>query len=180
MKKGYNNITLGLILATFHINLGTLQIVPTFIGWIIVAMGVDSLLKPEGQALMNKSKKLSEALIITSLLGLIMTALDRSIGNPYLLTIIVSLIELFFIYYFLRGVTERYMAKGKITDANENEKILNIYIIFHIIGILIICVYWLKYSSLTGSFLAFYMMGLRIYIIYQVYKLGKLCSVEEI
>lgn len=105
MEKGYSNIGLGLILATFHINLGTLPIVPTYIGWILVAMGVDTLVKAEKKVLMYKSKTWSEVLVFINVLVFIGSVIDSSIGDSYLLTIIVSIFELLFIYYFLSGTT---------------------------------------------------------------------------
>lgn len=174
-EKAYSNIGLGLILATFHINLGTLQIVPTFVGWILVAMGVDTLVKSERQILIHKSKTLSEVLVVINLLVLIGSVLVKPIGDSYLITIIVSLIELLFIYYFLSGVTEIFKAKGKIQLAIENARISRVYIILHVMGILIMCIGWYNYNSRMVSFLVFYMLFLRIYIICRVYALRKLC-----
>lgn len=176
-EKGYSNIGLGLILATFHINLGTLQIVPTFIGWILVAIGVDTLVKSDRQVLMYKSKRFSEVLVFINILMLIVTVNDNPIRDSYLLTIIVSLVELLFIYYLLSGATEIFKAKGKIRFAIANARISRVYIIFHVMGILIMCIYWSNYNSRMVSFLIFYMFFLRIYIIGRVYRLRKLCRV---
>lgn len=180
MVKGYKNIVLGLILATFHINLGTLPIIPSFIAWIIVAMGVELIEEAEGQLSFNRSKKACAALIILTLLDLIKTNIDISLGNPYMLSILVALIELFFVYYFFRGVTQMFEAKGKIEYACENERILRRYTVFQIIGILILGVFWLNYSNTQGELIAIFMLALRIYIIYHVNKIGKLYDAEGI
>lgn len=174
MAKGYKNIVLGLILVTFHINLGTLPIVPSFIGWILVAMGVDSIAKAEGQSSFNMSKKACEALIILTLLDLIKINLDISLGSPYMLSILIALIELFFVYYFFRGITQMFKMKGYIEYACENERILSGYTVLQVIGILILGICWLNYSNTQGALVAIYMLALRIYIIYRVNKLGKL------
>lgn len=176
MKKGLKDITLGLILATFHINLGTLQIVPSFIGWILVAVGVSTLVnvKAEGHVLMMKAKRWSVALSIISLFLLIATVFDNQIGDSHLLIIIVSLSELFFIYYLLSGVTEICTAKGNIEYAKENARMLGGYTTFYVIGLLIMCINWFTYSMSIGGFLTIYMIVLRIYIIYRVYKMGKM------
>lgn len=176
MKKGFKDITWGLILATFHIKLGTLEIVPSFIGWILVAEGVKILVnvKAEGQVFMTKAKRWSVALSIISLLGLIVTVFDNGIGDSHLSTIIFSLCEVLFIYYFLSGVTEIFTAKGNIEYAKENARMLSGYTIFYVIGLLIMCINWFTYSLSIGAFLTIYMIVLRIYIIYRVYKMGKM------
>ena len=170
MKKGFKDITWGLILATFHINLGTIEIVPSFIGWILVAVGVSTLVNviAEGQVFMTKAKRWSVALSIISLFLLIVTVFDNGIGDSHLSTII------FFIYYFLSGVTEIFTAKGNIEYAKENARMLSGYTIFYVIGLLIMCINWFTYSLSIGAFLTIYMIVLRIYIIYRVYKMGKM------
>lgn len=180
MDKGIKNIVLGIILATFHINIGTLPILPSFVGWILVTMGVNSIAKVKGQVLFNKAKILSEVLTILTLIDLIKTNLNSTLGSPYLLATLISLIELFLIYYFFSGITEVFKAKGKIKHACENERILSRYSVLHVIGILVLCICWLNYSSPAGSLMAIYMIALRIYVIYRVNKLGKLCGAEGI
>ncbi len=175
MANGYKNIVLGLILATFHINLGTLPIIPSFIAWIIVATGVELIGEAEGQLSFNRSKKACIALIILTLLDLIKTNLDISLGSSYMLSMLVALIELVFVYYFFRGVTQMFEAKGKVDYACENERILSGYTVLQVIGILILGICWLNYSNTQGVLIAIYILSLRIYVIYRVNKLGKLC-----
>lgn len=176
MANGYKNIVLGLILATFHINLGTLPIVPSFIGWILVAMGVDSIAKTEEKSSFNISKKACTVLVILTLLDLIKVNLNITLGSPYMLSTLVALIELFFVYYFFRGITQMFEVKGEIEYACENERILSGYTVLQVIGILILGICWLNYNNTQGAFISIYMLVLRIYIIYRVNKLGKLCS----
>lgn len=173
METGFKNIVLGLILATFHITLDTLQIVPSFVGWILVAMGVNSIAKAEGNELFTKAKNISVVLILLTLLDLIKINLVITIRSPYMLSTLMALMELFFIYYFFCGITEMLKRKGKIKQACENVKMLSGYTILHIIGILIMCICWLTSSSLTGALIGIYMVALRIYIIYRVNKIGK-------
>jgi len=173
METGFKNIVLGLILATFHINLGTLQIVPSFVGWILVAMGVNSIAKAEGNELFTKAKNISVVLILLTLLDLIKVNLFITFRSPYMLPTLMTLIELLFVYYFFRGITEMLKRKGKIKQACENVKMLSGYTILHIIGILIMCICWLTSSSMTGALIGIYMVALRIYIIYRVNKIGK-------
>lgn len=45
MNNGYKKIFWGFVFATFHINLGAIQIVPTFIGYIIIYLGIEKIAK---------------------------------------------------------------------------------------------------------------------------------------
>lgn len=173
METGFKNIVLGLILATFHIKLGTLQIVPSFVGWILVAMGVDSIAKAEGNELFTKANNISVVLILLTFLDLIKVNLVIAFRSPYMLSTLMALMELVFIYYFFRGITEMLKTKGKIKQACDNEKMLSGYTILYIMGILIMCICWLNSSSMTGALIGVYMVALRIYIIYRVNKIGK-------
>ncbi|WP_310604226.1 hypothetical protein [Anaerosporobacter sp.] len=171
MGKDCKKISLGLFLATFHINLGTVQIFPSAFGWLLVVLGVYAIAKVQEEPQINNAKKMSLILFVIQLLDLFGVWNDI-VTNAYIVSAMVSAIELLFVFYFFDGMIKMLEAKGNLDYASENEKMLSRYKILYIIGILLLCIIGLVGINPLGSCIVVYMLVLRIYIIYRVYKLS--------
>lgn len=68
MGSGYKKIIIGILLATFHINLGRVQIVPTVIGWVVLTIGVMELMEAFPNTPFRKAGYLAKTLIAYTLI----------------------------------------------------------------------------------------------------------------
>ncbi|MDF2543714.1 MAG: hypothetical protein K0S47_3432 [Herbinix sp.] len=68
MEKGYRTIFWGFFIATFHISIQGFQILPVFLGWLIVAQGISILHVHFSTKSFLKAKVMAILIIIYSLL----------------------------------------------------------------------------------------------------------------
>ncbi|WP_167957923.1 hypothetical protein [Anaerosporobacter faecicola] len=179
MTKAFNYIVWGLIFATFHINLGSLQILPSFVGWIFVAIGIRQMIKVFDEQKLKMASHFSELLALITAVELVAPVFGFSSTTPFLGSIIVSVAEFMFIYRFFQGITTILLNTGKIQLAGDNEKMLRNYLICHIVGIIAMGIMTISYDNTLDGILAIYMIVLRIYITYRMNKTGKFFLPQE-
>lgn len=110
MHDGYRRIFWGIFFLTFHINLGQLQILPTFVGFLIIRSGINMLYSSYSSDLFNKASKITIIAAITSLIGAVIELGYMSLELPSFFSTLwmglILLIEIIYIFYLLEGSTD--------------------------------------------------------------------------
>lgn len=122
MKDGYKKIFWGIFIATFSINLGMLQILPAFVGWMVVASGISVLQENSVSGDYDRPKAISYILIGATLIGSLITLFQGAqMNQPIMLLfypLIVMTIELLLIHRLLEATVRNFTA----IDDNETAK----------------------------------------------------------
>ena len=78
MTTGYNKIFWGFIFLTFHINLGSIKLLPDFISYIIIYFGIKELLEEYNLGSLKKASNCDSVLIFMAFIRLV---INFSIGS---------------------------------------------------------------------------------------------------
>ena len=176
MKDGYRQIFLGLFFATFHISFGTLQILPTFVGWMMVAYGI-SMLQRESDSNYYKNSYLYAGITVgISFLNEIFSWIGLNQGLLRYTLIVVAVFELLFIQYFIRESIAYLYHVGLKRMASNIEKKRSIYLIMYMIyiGMQLISLVILNYNLFLLSSLL--RMLLILWIMLWIYQMQKRLS----
>lgn len=125
MNGGFKKVFWGIFIATFNVNMGTYRILPPFIGWIVVAIGIMEIQKKSETVDYNLSKYASFILIGAALVGDIFKILGTGGSNPLFILlfypVILMIIE-FLLFYNLIETTIKSIFK------NNLNKIVDVYV----------------------------------------------------
>ncbi len=153
MSEGYRVIFWGIFFITFHINLGPLQILPAFVGYLIVSRGIDHLQREGNFPSFSKARLVSKVLTILGVVSffLIWIPQPESIMMSFY-SLLFSVLELFLVYYIMEGSIERMLAygDGKQVDSYRSEQ--RAYLVFMTIYIIGICLA-ITFGEQTFTFL---------------------------
>ncbi len=137
MYQGYHRIFWGLIFITFHINLGSLQILPGFVGCLVIVSGAGLLVGQHSSELFRKT------LITAWFLAFISLCLSLTGWMHYqslwlsFFPVAFAAGEFAFCYYLLEGGRQQLIEAGEEAMASELEgqvfTLLMIYVIFIIL-----------------------------------------------
>lgn len=169
MGNGYNKIFWGFIFVTCHINLGSIQILPDFIGYLIIYAGMKSLAEEHKVKSLEQSTKYCSILAFMSFLILAITfAGSESIINNMFFNIIwmnvFGVVEIIMIYKLLEGTNE-------ILKNNENSLYddfinkINIYVILAAIGMVSNNINYVFMSNILIIVTTILLLALRIWLI---------------
>ncbi len=165
MVSGYRFIFWGLILATFHINIGMLPILPVFVGYLNMAHGVRLIREEYSSPQLDKAYLITYLLAVLGIIGQVITWLGRSNDWIRLLPAAYGVLELFFMYYLLEGSMAFFHDNGREALEIEYKGKLSLFIateLLFIIAILIGSVMMnqgiLLIASIAGVILRIWMM----------------------
>lgn len=150
MEQGYEKIFWGFLIAIFDINLGSVNILPDFIGYFILGSGVYKVYEE------FESKDLKTANSLANLLmcySLIMSVLNYGFSNNLIgvglnshptkqiidlvLAIFVSSIILIMAFNIISGTIALYKERELNTEADDLEKTQRKYTVLYIIGLML-------------------------------------------
>lgn len=141
MFKRLNYIFWGLIFMTVHINMGSLQILPNFIGWGMIAYGIYGVYDIYNNKKLLISGKLAAYTAIFSALYLFATyaSLGTNVASPFMVVITVSfsILELFVVFYFFDGYIDYLLLDNKPDLAAYFTKQLRYFSITFIIDVIL-------------------------------------------
>lgn len=137
ITKGFNMLKWGILMTALHINLVMkfgrvavgIQIIPAFIGYIIIMLGIKQLSKDKGQAYFGKLKKTSVNLLILSvvqfIIGIVFGYSDVNsvydiVSPAFILALF--LYELILYSDILNMVVKLYKENHKINLADKTRK----------------------------------------------------------
>lgn len=176
MNNGYKKIFWGFVFATFHINLGAIQIVPTFIGYIILYLGIEKIAKDYNLNSLDKSSKYCSILALMSFIAVAIPfaglEFKSSIFNIIWITIF-NTIELFMVYKLLEGSVE-ILEKSNNPLWSEYNKKVAVYIILSTVFIALSNINQIFMIDGLIAGITLLALGIRIWIIILIGKLSKL------
>lgn len=169
MGSGYKKIIIGILLATFHITLGRVQIVPTVIGWVVMTIGVMELMEAFPNTPFRKAGYLAKTLIAYTLITDV-----AEFFNPTLFSIssmfrfapvVYAIIYLLFTYNVLDG-SILYVRSLQMEELEKNLVArTGTFIILYLINSLVICYalafngsLFLTLAAITGIILNIWFM----------------------
>lgn len=173
----YKKIFWGLIIATFHLNISRLSILPAFVGWIIVFGGIKIIEKDLDGSLVKKVKIASLILIILTLILEIVNISGCTVLDYYyvfvFMPVIISFIELLVMHTVLELTINCFVKLNQIHMVDKYTKKDRIYIILKGIELALLLIISLnseEYIVYIGIALT---IGLRIYLLTIINSLSK-------
>lgn len=98
MYSGYRTIFWGYFFATFHINLGMLQILPAFVGWIMISAGIAKIANEMKTVRISRATTYASLLVVLSIVSGAFHLINPNMTNNYtynlVATILFAVIEL--------------------------------------------------------------------------------------
>ena len=176
MNKAYSKLFWGVLLGTIRLELGPITLIPAFIAWIIVHLGITELIEHRKRSGVNiKSNfaisiKLVEVLVGITFLASLGQWMD---GGAFLKTlpflyypILLMTIEIAAVYFLLQGIIEMVLEKAKDQVAERIMKKQKIYLIIAFFATITI------YFGLTFSLNLFVTFGVVSGILGNIYLLA--------
>lgn len=132
MTSGYKKIYWGLFFSTFHLNLGNIQVLPAFIGWLIVAYGLYILHQETSHSSFKLAHNFTLIMAGASFVGFYSSITGERYHITDYTSLIIPFIELFFIYYFMEGSIDYLRASNQQEAAYSYEGVLRAFMIIYI------------------------------------------------
>lgn len=178
MENGYQKIFWGVFLATFNITIGSIKIVPAFVGWLVVLSGVNRLIENYQTISFGAAAKYNKILILTLLLGSLSSLLGAKIieGSVLFLyyPIFSSIFEVIVIFKVLEGSINYLKSMDEDSLAQEFEAKQRGYTIFWVIVNVVLIIGLTLYSEWLIGFGGLSLIVLRIYVMTSMSRLRKL------
>lgn len=179
MYKSYNQIFIGFLLTIFHINIGPLQILPPFVGLLIMFFAIYRLYNISQIKDFRISYKLIAVAILLSLIYTIITFSYNILGNfyYYMASILPSIVYLLFIFYLINGSI-------KLFDNcwERNILLLRVFTVFHLLtlAISVVLISKFAFNILTLTSLLILINYLIVaYLLYFYRKIAKMDMLSE-
>ena len=171
MDYGYKKIFWGLILTSFHINLGPIMIIPPFIAWFFVFVGINYLLQNCTEPISNdhffRARFFAVSITIITLLGDIISYLGKNAVWTQFIPVIVVVLELLLTYYLLEG------SLNLSSDFKQHSNHLTAYILCYLVYSILFCI--VITFALTNLLIITAIIGLflRLWVLLQISKYKK-------
>ncbi|MCG4579221.1 hypothetical protein [Clostridium cochlearium] len=182
MYNEYNKIFWGIFIATFNIKLGSVKILPSFIGCIIILSGISSLYKITHIESFYKSKTFAIIISIITILGEFIEFLSIKSNNLFLFNeiciVFSSVMELLMFYSFLDASIEYFNNNNQWNLAYETIKKLKFYIIISIINIIFLNFTLVFYITFLNIIVPITLIILRIYLMRLIYRFKNMFAEE--
>lgn len=120
MKSGLNKIFWGVIILTFHINIGSIPILPDFIGYIFIGVGLDAVINLKYiDNSFKKARKVTSIMVVISLVQLFVHVMGgEQSTSPNIILIIINTILMTIPY-----ILDYYIIEGLKEEAIEREDV---------------------------------------------------------
>lgn len=165
MYDGYKKIFWGLFFSTFHINLGVLQILPAFVGWLIVADGINILYNETSNISLKKAYNVTLIVAGVSFVGFLSAITGGAFNIITYVSLLTPFIVLIFTYYLITGSIDYMRLIGEEEAAVRYEGSLRIYLVIYIIntlaGMILYTIgdsYWLTICTIIGIIQVIWLM----------------------
>lgn len=178
MSSGYNKIFWGFIFLIFHINLGSIKLLPDFISYMVIYFGIKELLDEYKLESLKQSANCASILIFMAFIRLV---INFSIGSEMINNIyfniiwmnVFNIVEIIMIYKLLVSNNEILKIKNDNLYENYNNKI-SMYIIIASIITVVNTINMIFYSEVIGGCIVVLALALRLLIIILVRKMHNL------
>jgi len=177
MDRGYRTIYWGVFLATFHIDLGPLPILPQFVGWIIVAAGVGKIQQEYSSAAFRKAGIFAPIIVVLTLFSGVYSLYQgtAAVGSTYMFffPILFGIIELLMEYAVLEGSVQYLKSHNFERMADEYIGKLRAYSVVFITYIILECIVLTFYMEAFIFIAALIGIVLRIWFMIMMSSLKK-------
>lgn len=168
MYSRYNKIFWGIFFATFSINIGSLKILPSFVGFLIILNGISVLYNETQLDSFKKAKIFAAIATIMNFTGWILSLFSSDIMNSFLINIIwmvlYAVIEMLLFYKIIEGSIEYFNINGYCEIANDNVMKARFYLIFSTILIILLSINEFLSTSALSILLLIGFIILRIFL----------------
>ena len=141
MYNGYKNIFRGIILMTFHVNIGNLRFFPAFVGLYLITLGLEELYKETGQLSFSKVRLLCMAVLLYSVLTSTFGMISEGVYEGMIPLVIwhtgYQILEMVMFFKLLESSVEYLKSSGCDPSADEVTGSLRNYTIISVGNIII-------------------------------------------
>lgn len=161
MERGYKKIFWALFFVTFHLNLGPLQLLPPFVGWLILLSGLQELTS----ALQNSSvstvsferaRTFGQVLVGLTLMGTLVSlaSTGEMMESPVLTfyPVVVIALEIITFFHILEGTHNIFATLGFKEREGETEVKLQTYLLI-VIPSTVLLTFSLFFNHSTSMFI---------------------------
>lgn len=179
MEIGYRRIFWGMFFSTFHFNLGFIEIIPSFIGLLMVCSGIKELLKDYEYESFEKALKYISIQALMSFIDFVLPfiGLAAIFGNLLLSLIwfnIGSILEILGIVKLLEGSSEILSERLICEDeAIEYRNKIDKYVVIYSIVIVLANINFIFMNNMMGALIAVGAIATKIWIMFSFKKLSK-------
>ena len=177
MRDGYKKIFWGTIIATFSINLGIVQILPPFVGWMVVASGISMLEEDSESIEYDRPKLISYILIGATLVGSIITLFQSGQINPpvplLFYPMIVMIVELSLFHRIFEAAVRDFTALDKRDLAELYTGKDRAFIMLSGASIILVTVSIFLNLVTVAFFAGIFALIARVYLLTAIRSLGK-------
>ena len=182
MAAGYKKIFWGLFFVTFSLNLGPLQVLPPFVGWLIVLSGLKEVIGalesfPRAKESFQRAKTFGGILVGFTLLGTLGSlAVGGELTDVPLFTfypVIVIVLNILTFFYILQGTHEVFTSLELKALEKENEEKTQIYLFIVIASTLLLAVALFFHHDMGMIFGALLGIAAVIFLLVHIHRLKK-------
>lgn len=181
MEHSFKKIFWGFLITIFNINIGPINLLPDFLGYLIISSGLKELSSVAGSKNYIKASKAANFLVFYSIVSYIafnMVNYDYSY-NMILengVTVLGGSIKLFMCFYILSGAIEYFLSVNKENLAEKTSSSQKKFTLLQIICLLINCAYINISNEVFAAAAVIAMLGVQIYFASIISKLSKLIN----
>lgn len=178
MIKGYKKVFWGTILKVFHFNIGQMEILPEFIGILIVSSGIRELLDSYDNLNLRIALKINNIKAFISFITVILSFLgiENYFGNIIISIIwfnINCVLEIMFIVKLLKGTSEVLKENFNAYLGNKYNNNAIIYSYLYSIVVIICNINFVFMSRLISFLIATYAIIIILWVAFSFRKLYK-------
>jgi len=137
MYKGYRRLFWGIIVTILHINLGPIQILPSFIGYIIISSGLESFKNVSDSPKLKRAFIVNIIILIYSMIELIFDLSGKSIVSLQRVNVIIigvfACLMLIMIYEIFSYSSDILRSFNKNYMAIKVDRKLKVFVVLHTI-----------------------------------------------
>lgn len=169
MEDRYRKIFWGFIITIFNINLGAINILPDFVGYLMIGSGLGNILDEFENKNIKTAKGAANFLVLYSVITYIIFVMLLNGEYPYKsivetgISVLGSSISLVMAFYIISGTIDLYIHIGLGTIAESLAKTQRNYTALHILGLFVISI------SINMSNEAFPIASMVCLLIAQIY-----------
>lgn len=177
MEQGYKNVFWGSLIVLFNINIGFINIMPNFLGYFIIGLGLVKMLDEFDNKGFRVAKKIANLLFVYTLCMSILNIIGFSemvgYSNEYHykniidigLSVLVSIFNLLMTFDILSGTINLYLSREQDNQANFLVRSQRTYTVLFILSLILISISFNISNGFYTGFVAVYMIIVQLYFV---------------
>lgn len=177
MYEGLTNVFWGIFIDTFSIKLGPIMILPTFVGFMIISSGINTIYNEHKTDEFKKALDFSRIVTVMALVGWVIGFFTGGNYQYFILLqiwpIIVMTVELIMFYYLFLGIIKHFDSIGNLEVSERLIGSSRLYMIIFIITLSVLSFVILFNLGGLNALLAIVLLILRISIMLMISGIKK-------